>query len=214
MRGVYRLQADVNWLLSAIAQASAALIAIVGGLLVSRYVALHAEQQGARRRADDLARRKEEARSQLADAERELDLYFIDDFLDDHDVFEAILREQGEATLDDVLAAKDTDARDLNHALLEEQFAALQNEFLLAVHTLRPIVPEGRDHEEWLDFKQDKDLPIGHGAIWQWTCDGVVKERIEAAKKAEREARKKLPYGGLLRQDYDSVRRCTRWGTG
>lgn len=37
--------ADVNWLLSALAQATAALIAIVGGLLVSRYVTLHAEQQ-------------------------------------------------------------------------------------------------------------------------------------------------------------------------
>jgi hypothetical protein len=48
------LIADVNWLLSALAQSSAALIAIVGGLLVPRYVALHAEQEAAERRLADL----------------------------------------------------------------------------------------------------------------------------------------------------------------
>jgi hypothetical protein len=70
--------AAVNWLLSALAQASTALIAILGGLLVSRYVALHAEQQAARRRVEDLVRREAEAKAHLEEAKRDLDLYLVD----------------------------------------------------------------------------------------------------------------------------------------
>lgn len=195
------LSADVNWLLSAIAQASAALVAIVGGLLVSRYVTLHAEQQGARRRADDLGRRIEEARSHRAAAERQVDLYFVDDFLDDTDVFEAIFRGQGEATPEEVLAAKDSDADHLNHALLDEQLGELQAEFLAAVQALLPIVPEGKDHAEWLEFKRGRDFVIGHRNLWEWVYDRIVDERVEAATAAEREARKKSPFGNLL-SDY------------
>ena len=125
--------ADVNWLLSAITQSAAALIAIVGGLLVSRYVSLHAEQQGARRRADDLRRRQGEAEARLTAHEREFDLYYVDEFLDDDDVFETILRGTGEATVEQVLAEKDTDGAHLNRVLLDEQFAALQK--------YRPLLP-------------------------------------------------------------------------
>lgn len=199
------LSADVNWLLSAIAQASAALVAIVGGLLVSRYVTLHAEQQGARRRADDLARRVEEARSHQDKSEREYDLYFVDDFLDDDDVFEAILTGRGEASVEDVLAAKDSDGEDLNRALLEEQLAQVQAEMLRAAQELVPIVPEGKEHDDWVDFKRGKNLMIGHRSMWAWAYDRIVDERIKAAKNAEREARKQSRYGRLFDGfDYDA----------
>ena len=42
------MRADVNWLLSAMAQSGAALVAIVGGLLGSRYVALDAEARSSK----------------------------------------------------------------------------------------------------------------------------------------------------------------------
>lgn len=42
--------ADVNWMLSSSVQSGSALVAIVGGLLGSRYVALDAEQRAAERR--------------------------------------------------------------------------------------------------------------------------------------------------------------------
>lgn len=84
--------ADVNWLLSALAQASAALVAIVGGLLVSRYVVLHAEQQAARRRLDDLRRTLDLAAENATQARRDLDSYDVDRYLDDDDVYEELLR--------------------------------------------------------------------------------------------------------------------------
>ncbi|MCX6395971.1 MAG: hypothetical protein NTV23_05755 [Propionibacteriales bacterium] len=42
--------ADVNWMLSSSVQSGSALVAIIGGLLGSRYVALDAEQRAAERR--------------------------------------------------------------------------------------------------------------------------------------------------------------------
>lgn len=190
--------ADVNWLLSAITQSAAALIAIVGGLLVSRYVALHAEQQGARRRADDLLRRQEEAEVQLNAHEREFDLYFVDEFLDDDTVFEILLRGHGDATVEQVLDEKDANGEELNRTLLEEQFAALQAEFLLAVQTLLPAVPVEKEHDDWLDFKRGKDLPIGHRGVWDWAYRRICDENRREAERVEEEARRKSPYGGLL----------------
>lgn len=48
--------ADPNWLLSTTAQSAAAIVAIVGGFLVSRLVSLSAERNGLGRRRDELDR--------------------------------------------------------------------------------------------------------------------------------------------------------------
>lgn len=57
-------QADTNWLLSSAAQSAAALVAIIGGFLVSRLVTLSSERAGLTRRlheVEDELRRREEA---------------------------------------------------------------------------------------------------------------------------------------------------------
>lgn len=46
--------ADVNWLLSTLVQSTAALVAIIGGMLVSRVVSIGAERSGLRRHVDEL----------------------------------------------------------------------------------------------------------------------------------------------------------------
>lgn len=183
--------ADVNWLLSAIAQSAAALIAIVGGLLVSRYVSLHAEQQGARRRADDLRRRWSEAEDQLIERKGDLDLHQVDEFLDDNVVFQAILDAGGEATVDQVLSEMDADVADLNRDVLEERFATLQDELVQAVLKLLPDVPQQEDHETWVDFKRNRDLPIGNRSAWEWVYEKACDEKRREAKK---EAAKGKPF--------------------
>lgn len=46
---------DPNWLLSTEAQSAAALVAIIGGFLVSRLVSLSSEREGLRRRRREVA---------------------------------------------------------------------------------------------------------------------------------------------------------------
>lgn len=60
--------ADVNWMLSSSVQSGSALIAIVGGLLGSRYVALDAEQRATERRVVETRELLARARKHGADA--------------------------------------------------------------------------------------------------------------------------------------------------
>lgn len=194
--------ADVNWLLSAITQSAAALIAIVGGLLVSRYVSLHAEQQGARRRADDLMRRLTEAETQLSEREREFDLHQVDEFLDDDAVFRVITEAKGEVSVGQMLIEMDADAEDLNRDVLEERFAVLRDELNRAVSILLSEVPKQEDHESWVNFKRNRELPILNRSVWEWVYDGVCDEK---RRKAKDEAAKRSLFGSGF--DHSDIKR-------
>lgn len=199
--------ADVNWLLSALAQASAALIAIVGGLHVSRYVALHAEQQAARRRVEDLTRREKEAEARHTAARKDLDLYYVDDLLESDDVFEVIFAKEFEATVADALAAADDDGDDLNQDLLASRLKELSNELHVALQQLYQLVPIAEDQPSWSDFRRVHEPTIGHRAAWEWMYDKVCEARGEEARKAESERRKKSPLGSLVGYDSSALLR-------
>lgn len=190
--------ADVNWLLSALAQASAALIAIVGGLLVSRYVALHAEQQAARRRVEDLTRREQEAASRHSESRNELDLYYVDELLDSIEVFEAIMANDFDPTVANVMEAADEDGDDLNQALLASRLKELSSELQRALSEIYPLVPASKEHVSWANFKREQNFVFGHRNAWEWMYDQACDARRAEVKKAEDEARSKSRYGSML----------------
>lgn len=66
------MRADANWLLSTTVQSAAAFVAIVGGLLVSRLVALTSERSGLRTRREEAKRLLEVAEERLAAATNDL----------------------------------------------------------------------------------------------------------------------------------------------
>lgn len=203
--------ADVNWLLSALAQSSAALIAIVGGLLVSRYVALHAEQEGAKRRLADLDRRLVEADASVGEAERALAQHAVDDLLESDELFEHLLRTQGvDLTVEAALEALDADPEDYDAAVLEDRVAFFFNDWSTAVSELFPLIPDSEEQVEWLEFRRGRDLAVGSRHTWSWVYDMIVEERVEKARKerkqAERAARQKQPFGSLIQPvDYSSL---------
>ena len=59
---------EPSWLLSTMAQSAAAIVAIVGGLLVSRVVALASEGEGLERRARELEQQALEQAKRLEGA--------------------------------------------------------------------------------------------------------------------------------------------------
>ena len=59
---------DPNWLLATMAQSAAALVAIVGGFLVSRVVTLASEREGLEQRARDLERQRQDQAERLGEA--------------------------------------------------------------------------------------------------------------------------------------------------
>ncbi|TGN64211.1 hypothetical protein EXE59_09795 [Nocardioides eburneiflavus] len=192
MTSVYAV-ADVNWLLSALTQASAAMIAIVGGLLVTRYVALHAEQASAQRRVDDLKRRFETAKSQHAAARASFQSGEVNDLLEDHAVFTAAF----EATthgrqldVETVLDAVEEDGEGLDRELLSRQVAALDQEMSAAVGAIAPLVPVRKRHPDWDEFRRENDVTASKPDLWRWVYDEVCHVAILAAREAEEKARK------------------------
>ncbi len=102
--------ADPTPYLSTMTATSAALVSIVGGLLVARFVGLDSEQQGAQRLVEDAEARLAVARQRAADAKKAVMRWDARDFLQDPRVLAAIkdgatdlgtLRELADCELED-----------------------------------------------------------------------------------------------------------------
>src|SRR5205085_1660535 len=93
---------DPNWLLSSTAQSAAALVAIVGGFLVSRVITLSTERQGLERRLRAAEVERVHARRRLDEASGELLDEDIDSFLGA--ITDELIERRGELTLEDAVA--------------------------------------------------------------------------------------------------------------
>lgn len=180
---------DVNALMTALAQASAALIAIVGGLLVSRYVTLHAEQQGAQRRLDDIDRRLIASKDERAEAVREWNVYLAEDLLEDERVYEEVVKQQYRPTVRGVLEALDHDGDNLNHSILDERLTALAEEMHRAISAMSELIPQATQHASWSGFQRDHAFEIGQKDAWEWAYKRICRKKTHEARKAAAAAR-------------------------
>lgn len=174
--------ADINWLLSSLTQASAALIAIVGGLLVSRYVALHAEQQATQRRVADLTRREEEASERLAKYNHDLATHEIDDVLCSDAVYLQIVQDGFTTTVEAALTAAEEHGEDLNQELLLTRLEAISRELKIAWESLDPLIPESENRPNWVDFKRQHDLAVEFADVWEWSYKVISESKEEEAR--------------------------------
>jgi hypothetical protein len=82
--------ADPTPFLSTITGASAGLVAIIGGLLVNRFVGIDSEQQGAQAVLEQAEERLRIARARAEAAKQAWEALEVAEFLDDPDVLDAI----------------------------------------------------------------------------------------------------------------------------
>lgn len=163
---------DPTPFLSTIAGASAGLVAIIGGLLVARYVGLDSEQQGADRVLAEARDRLEIARKRAQDAADRLFRFEASDFLDDNQVLNAI-----QTGTTKIAALRGVGSRtDLTDDQLQPLVDSLAEEFVQARTVLEEMVPAyrnvGKDelpqYMEWADFARSK-----HAALPESYTDGV-----------------------------------------
>ena len=189
--------ADVNWMLGAVVQSGAALVAIVGGLLGSRYVSLDAEQQAAQRRLDDAGRRLVSAREQAQQAEQEVIDFRVRDIMDDWNVYKTITKSSYAAELDEVLESATISDSGVPREVLEKYLQSLSREIPQAFASLVDLVSYDDEHVSWDGFRRKNRLNAQNDQVWEWVYTGLVDKRV----KEEREARKKSTskmYGGLI----------------
>lgn len=197
---------DVNWLLSSIAQGSAAMIAIVGGLLVSRYVGLHAEQEAARRRVTDLHARQASADARKTEFVAALEGMNVDELINQWDVYDAIVAANLELPLDQLFALTGKSRADFDGNRVRQGLDAIVNEMGQAIPRLHKLVPTTKTHPSWSQFySAHHDLPVGNVDVWEWaydhTCDDARKQ-ARAAMSAQDRLMSGIAAAGFNPQDF------------
>jgi hypothetical protein len=155
------LPVDPTTFLSTVAATSATMVAIVGGLLVARFVTISSEQEGAQNLLNDANERLTIAQRRFGAAYDEIYEWDVRDFFD-----VPTIRSIGSGTTD----IRDLRGPRLSRRLTDEQFTniigEISAEFRSARAALRGLVrPQSqRGYVSWEDFQQSATgLP---GIIW------------------------------------------------
>lgn len=160
------------------------MVAIVGGLLVARFVGLDSEQQGADRVLADARARLEIARKRATDAADELLRFEASDFVDDEDVLDAI-----QAGTTDMAALRAAGPSiDLTDDELQPFVHALAGEFINARTVLDGAIPARHEvpdddldqYADWDKFRRfhHADLPVDlTDDVWSRAFQELVERR-------------------------------------
>lgn len=178
------VMADPNWLLSAIAQSTAALVAIVGGLVVSRLISLSSEGSALLRRRTMLAGRLADARQEARAGRAEL----VADDVGSGAIEEwvrALAESDGELSIDDLLEVASPghwlpdDYRPHIDALLRvygEAIGALESLDDVSFASLPATVEEMARHVDVPEYDEER-------SIWQQLLDIYRQRRRQLADR-------------------------------
>lgn len=179
---------DPTTFLSTITGASVTLVAIVGGLLVARFVGLDSEQRGAAKALTEAEGTLATAQRRASEAWTRLVRREARETLTDDYVIEAIKR--GVSDPREVRRLSDTW---LDDETLAPLIAEVRDEFSRARQELPPRVSSlsGRHIPSWHEFRRDTpDLP---DTPWPEAWEAVFDEEIERLKAKAEEARRSQP---------------------
>src|SRR5258707_1829330 len=185
---------DPNLFLSTIAASSAALVAIVGGLLVARFIGLDSDQRRSRTALKAARGRLEIARSRAMQAHNRFIQWEARDFLEDGGVMSAI--RDGVTDLDELraLASCSLDDDDLRRVVAATglDFDAARNAMDANPPTEDELTAAGRG---WDDYKQ-RVVGTRSSRAWQIVfSDQAWELQKERQRERERERRAAQPPG-------------------
>jgi len=193
--GVYGVQVatDPTPFLSTIVATSAALVAIIGGLLVARFVGLDSDQRGSRKVLADAVERLEVARGRARGAWQNVLRWDASDFFRTRAIVKAVL-DNGVVSPDELMRIASW-----SHAPDElAPFAAeVAEEAKRARETLTGRI--GSLDLFWEDYRRRRhDLPeIRWPRVWGHVYDSIVKQLAEAEEARRKAAPPKGPFESL-----------------
>jgi len=180
---------DPNWLLSTVVQSAAAFVAIIGGFILSRLLALSAERGGLEARIRDIELQLAIKRQNFSFLQKRLLEWDALDFLEDSDVLDKIIESEGQISLVDAMN-RTTGCKRSEEELQpywDEVIAATKNAFHL-----------GREHfSEPPDESQDPDMFIRNLGINLSSLHLKIYYRVYGHLLAEHE-RRRNPFGSIM----------------
>lgn len=171
---------EITWLLTTIAQSTAALVAIIGGLLVSRYVSLHAQQKAAGRRVSDLSRRQEAASESFQAARESLEAFGIEVLSHDPGIYQRLLRLPAEIGPEDIpedLLQVTTLADEMDRDRFRQRLVELRAELARSREQIALRLPDGGDRHRWHEISGQLDFPQREEHLWAWSYRLLCRER-------------------------------------
>jgi hypothetical protein len=196
---------DPNWLYSSAAQSGAALVAIMGGYLLTRVITITAERATVDNELGLLAEQRPVRVADLEHHQSRINDFEAWDIIEDH--WERLADVEPPTTND--LALNKVDADDGVHALLDERRAALLSSIELIRKAIEELHENGGDvptyYEDLWNEDPTADPYYGEKFFERFRSDwrDTFKKRDEAQRKAEAAARRRL--GGLSGFDYSAM---------
>ena len=176
---------DINWLLSTAAQGSAAMIAIVGGMLVTRYVGLHAEQQATGRRLGELNARAVRAKGQLADDLVRVEVIDAKDLVNDARVFKGIVDAGYAFSMNDVYNVTESERAGYSEEQVRSELDLVTDELQNAHRILTPLMPVSLSPLNWTEFREAHlEFTVRSRAAWEWVYELLSKDKKAEAARA------------------------------
>jgi hypothetical protein len=182
--------------LATIVTTSAALVAIIGGLLVAKFVGLDTDQRASRQILTGARERLERARRRVRAAWEDILRWDAGDFFNTPEVVEAVLG-KGVASPTELMriASWPHEPDELTPFVTE-----LAGEAGRAREAITPRIKS--DDVFWRDFRRRcGDLPeIRWPSVWQHVYDDIARERAAAEEAAEARRRAAPPKSAMDRQ--------------
>lgn len=168
---------DSGILLSTCAGAGATLVAIVGGLLVSRYLTLESEALGAKKLVQSLEEKLDGARNRAEESQRSYERLALREVLTGDDFLKEFLTAVPNGGVSvEVVAAKLSEEE-----LSTETVAEATKEFNAEAKHVHAfgwnVVPYRNDHAYWDEFKRDHNIHPEIDEMWEYLYIEICKQR-------------------------------------
>jgi len=168
---------DSAALLSTCAGAGATLVAIVGGLLVSRYLTLESQALGSKKLVHLLTEKLEDARERAKDSQRDHDRFLLHEILTDDDFLNDFLATVSSDGLSAAVVTKKVGDTDIATEVITEATGAFNSEAQRVLEFDWDVVPHSNDHAYWYEFAREHDIHPEIEEMWEYFYIELCKER-------------------------------------
>jgi hypothetical protein len=180
-------QLDPSWLPSTVAQSTAALVAIVGGFMVSRFISIDSEMAGARRRLEEAEERYRTTLERKTHTEEAMTRRLAREFLTDHQRIETLISTDALPTAEQLLDEEDC-------GLSAEQLRPHLEEALAVVTKLRPVFdafPAQIDFPPWGSVRRALKIAIDEWDLLRSELYDRITHEKEVIARAEKRAKER-----------------------
>ena len=172
-----RAVTDSGALLSTCAGAGATLVAIVGGLLVTRYLTLESEALGARKLVGSLGDKLVDARARAGDSQRRHELFEVREALTLDEHLEQFIAAVPDGGREAMAVAAELEGAGFGPDVVSEVVAQFNLEAERVVAFNWDLVPYVESHDYWVDFARQHDVRSEIDEMWEYAYIGVCEER-------------------------------------